>query len=193
MSQGQVISFKASTLPSDLILDTNFIVNLTFSFTNLHADHIKDCLDFSKQLYKNKSKLYVSEWSICEFCHIFYRANLMAEAMKIKGKAFLWLELYEENPHILNKYHNRLEELLGVIEEATNKTRLTENIPLIRKRAFKIMKHIDMCPTDAYIIATAELNNIKNIATINFKCFNRAAKAFPLNIYVPDHMVNPPK
>jgi predicted nucleic acid-binding protein len=190
---GHVLSFLTPSLPSKIILDTNFIVNLAFNFTSLHADHIADCKRFANRLYESNAILYVSEWSICEFCHIVYRAKLMVDAKKQLGNEQRWKELYEDNPHIIKKYHSIVEMLLKTIGEITKETRLKENILGIRKKAFKIMKNIDVCPTDAYIIATALMNDVSNIATVNYRCFSRAAIVYPLTIYVPDHMANPPK
>jgi predicted nucleic acid-binding protein len=190
MSPGRVLSFLDSNLPSEIILDTNFIVNIAFQFTTLHADHITDCARFAKRLYAAHATLYVPEWCINELCHITYRAKLFEDAKKQLGDGKKWKELYDNNPAILKKYHATVEAMLRAVEEITKRTRLKENLPNIRKKAFNIIKHIDICPTDAYIVATALLNDVENIATVNVKDFQRVAKNYPLNIYLPDHMVN---
>lgn len=205
-TSANIRSFVFRPLPSKIIIDTGFLLSLTAGQTGLHkkAQHISDCVDFGKALDENHTKIYVSDWVLNELIHQIHRqkisdwlqgldgAKRRSIASKLRrrlGREPESLDFYRNNPTIIREAHPIIRKVVSELTKLRAFRDFGQAGPRIRAQALKISRRFDLLITDSFILATAIVNKIPDIATTDIRDFGRVASPLNINIYVPPKLL----
>lgn len=193
---GKVVSFEnidKINPPKSILLDTSFIINLTHEITNYPTSKPEEltntkkglnlCKNFLQELLKYKTRILTCDLVLAEFSHEVYKDIVERKC----GKNKKWYEEYKNNPSLISSGHPKIARAYRHLS-----TFLYDDLKQIgediRRRTFKIMKHLDICPTDAYIVSVAIENNLSGIAHFNPRDFNKISKHYPVDSYAPPEL-----
>ncbi len=190
-----ISSFDDRPLPERILYDTSFIINLLTNIkqSGSSKDFRMDCEGFAQALYKNHSEVYITEWVLCEVCNYCY-INLIKEKLsrdynlEIKNvpREDIFKE-YKDNPGVLIPFHGIVKNIVTNLYNISQYRKLEESSFAIRERALSLVRRYNIFPNDAYIIATAIVNKIENIATVDIRDFNRVISE--VNVFGPQELI----
>jgi predicted nucleic acid-binding protein len=189
---GKLVSFdkldKTNT-PTKIILDTNFILNLTNRFTNHPTNrNITDCSNFTKSLVYANTEIFIPDVVVNEFCCQVF-TTILLEYRKKNNLTKHILNIHRDNPRIIRPGHEKISKAIKDLDLIRSKKKLLENGEGVRNKALKLMRKYDLLPSDAYISAIAIVNQINNIATLDVPLTKSLLKE-EINIYTPFTEIN---
>lgn len=189
---GKLVSFDkldSTNTPSEIVLDTNFILNHTNKFTHHPTkQNITDCLDFAKSLVYANCEIFVPDIVINEFCCQIYSTILRDYRIKNQLKDNI-IEIHKRNPSIIKSGHEPIRNAIKNLDIIRSDRKIAEGGKEVRDKALQLMGKYHLLPSDAYIGAIAMINKINNIATLDVP-FTKSMLKENLNIYTPFNLIN---
>ena len=189
---GKLVSFDkldSTNTPRRIILDTNFILNHTNSFTHHPTNqNITDCLNFAKSLVYSNTEIFIPDIVINEFCCQIYSVILREHKKKNNLKDNI-IEIHKKNPSIIKSAHEPIRKAISDMDIIRSKKKIAEGGSGVRVKALQLMQKYNLLPSDAYIGAIAIINQINNIATLDVP-FTKSILKEKVNIYTPYTLIN---
>ena len=178
-------SLSKSHFPSKIILDTNFILNLTHEYTHHPTSkNVIECSNFLKSLIWDESEIFIPQIVINEFCHQVF-LNVLSEYMHNHNLKINRVDLYKAKPYLIAPGHHQVKEVLKMLDKIISKTILKEMDMAVQNTAIKIMEKYNLFPSDAFIGAIAIENNIRHIATLDVYFAKNIVKE-GVSVYLPE-------
>jgi len=137
-----IFSFLHPKLPSTILLDTSFILNLTYELSGYTSTskYLDDCSKFTSRLIEERKEMYISDWILNE---------VLYQVINIKIK---------EQTDLINKW--KKEE----VEREKEKTKKREGVEFLTiEKGEKIKERIDkyrINPVDIYKMSPGVLSRI---------------------------------
>ena len=191
---GKIVSFENISelnAPKTILLDTSFVINLTHQITHFPTAKPQDqekaakasvsCKDFLKRLVPYRTRILTCDLVLSEFCHVIYR-DILERKFGVE-----WKTKYEANPAFIRTGHPKIRRAYTYFNVFLD-DKMIQVGEEIRRSTFTIMKHLDICPNDAYIVAVALKNSIDGIAHFNSRDFNRISKYYSIDSYAPPEL-----
>lgn len=191
-SSSGLLSFKSPVLPKRILLDSNFVLNLTTNLSGFSGKHVSDCVNFGSALEKNGTLIYVTDWVINEVCHQIYMMKLAEEIHStptLQQQFKSPYDLYLAKPGSIQKHHVAVMKVVELLGKLALHGKLEENSYAIREKSLSLMRTFNLLPTDAYILATALINKVEAIATLNVRDFGKIARAKIIKVFTPESLV----
>lgn len=187
----RVISFDDLTktnCPSSIILDTNFIINLTHTYTNHSPSrNAVDCGDFIKSLVHDECAISIPQIVVNEFCHQVYM-DVLSEYQHKQNISGDKIALYKKKPNLIAQGHNKIQNAINALDVITSGRELNEGGLVVRDRALTLMRQYHFLPSDAYIAAIAVENKIGHIATLD-RYFAKRISEHYLKVFMPGELI----
>ena len=184
-----LVSFEKlskSNAPTKIVLDTNFILNLTHAYTNHPTNkNVSVCVDFMKSLAHDECEIFIPQIVINEFCHQVF-LNVLSEYCHKHDLRINKVDLYKQKPHLIAPGHKQIKEAFGMLDTIISPVCLIENSIDVRRRAMTIMQKHHFLPSDAFISAIAMENNINAIATLDVYFGRNIVKENGMKVFMPE-------
>ena len=178
-----------SNFPSRIILDTNFVLNLTHSCTNHPTGrNVRDCTDFVKSLIYDGCEIFIPQIVINEFCHQVF-LNVLSEYIHKNNLKINKVELYKQKPHLIAPGHVQIKNALDMMDKIIATVDLKEEGIKVRDRAIAIMQKYHFLPSDAFISAVALENGIYSIASQDVYFAMNIAKEKSMRVFMPEALL----
>ncbi len=178
-----------NNFPPKIILDTNFVLNLTHSCTSHPTSrNVSDCIDFVKSLIYDGCEIFVPQIVINEFCHQVF-LNVLAEYIHKHSLKINKADLYKQRPHLITPGHSQIKNAMAMMDKIIAITELKEEGSKIRDRAIAIMEKHHFLPSDAFISAVAIENGIHSIASQDVYFAKNIAKEKGMKIFMPAELI----
>ena len=175
-----------SNFPPKIILDTNFVLNLTHSCTNHPTGrNVSDCIDFVKSLIYDGCEIFIPQIVINEFCHQVF-LNVLSEYIHKNNLKINKIDLYKQKPQLIAPGYTQIKNALAMMDKIIATVDLKEEGVKVRDRAIVIMQKYNFLPSDAFISAVALENGIHSIASQDVYFAKNIAKENGMKVFMPE-------
>lgn len=190
-----IFSFLHHILPKGVLLDTNFILNLTCNFTGYPASFKEDCANFIQAIIEKDGDIYITDWVLEEVLFQIIELKLQEKVKPINDKyeqlgkkeRISPMNYYYNHPGIIKEIFPTLKEVYNDLMKLSRYRKLEESSFAIREKSLSLIKDRQLLPTDAYIVATAIVNEpIEAVVTCDVRHFRKVRDR--IAIYVPDDL-----
>ncbi len=187
----RIVSFddlSKTNRPPSIILDTNFIINLTHTYTNRSPSrNAVDCSNFIKSLVHDECEISIPQIVVNEFCHQIYM-DVLSEHQHKQNVSGDKIALYKKKPNLITPGHDKIQGAIKALDGITSKRELNEGGIALRDRALALMRQYHFLPSDAYIAAIAIENKIGHIATFD-RYFAKRISEHYLKVFMPGELI----
>ena len=175
-----------SNFPPKIILDTNFVLNLTHSCTNHPTGrNVSDCIDFVKSLIYDGCEIFIPQIVINEFCHQVF-LNVLSEYIHKNNLKINKIDLYKQKPQLIAPGYTQIKNALAMMDKIIATVDLKEEGVKVRDRAIVIMQKYNFLPSDAFISAVALENGIHSIASQDVYFAKNIGNEIGMKVFMPD-------